>query len=103
MILSTWIIWGATSLVFNCANAINRRALQSQSRFWNGWSSFIVGVLFASSVVGIGTEILRAGSRREVAFAVVLYGAMCVVGSVLGQEIVLRAPYFKRIEGRDDN
>jgi len=99
----TWIVWIAASLAFNCANAINRRALQSKSAVWNAWSSFIVGILYASSIVGIGGELLRAGSRREIASAILTYGVTCVLGSVIGQELVLRLTYFQKIErGRND-
>ena len=98
MSLLTWTIWALASAAFNFMNAVNRRALQSRNWVWNAWSSFIVGILFASSIVGVGNEILRAGSKREIGLAILVYGIMCVLGSVLGQELVLRLPYFQQIE-----
>jgi predicted membrane-bound spermidine synthase len=92
-----WILWSAASIAFNIANTVNSRAKQSHSWRWNAWSSFIVGVLFLASMVGIRAEILT-GSRRSTALAFLIYGLASAVGSVVGQEIVLQLPFFQHLE-----
>lgn len=96
-----WIIWAAASVAYNIALTMNSRAKVSRSWRWNACSSFIVGIFYVGSMVGIGNEILT-GSHRQLAAAIILYGLMGSLGSVIGQEIVLRLKFFQRIEGRND-
>lgn len=98
--ISTWLIWGTASVLFNVANTVNSRAKQSKSWKWNAWSSFVVGIFFLASMVGVGTEILT-GSRWATALAFLIYGLASAIGSVVGQEIVLQSEFFKKIEGRN--
>jgi hypothetical protein len=92
----TWIVWIAVSLAFNCASAVNRRALQSRSWRWGVWSSFTTGLLYMLGLVEANKILM--GSRAAIALAFLIYGMASAVGSVVGQEIVLQSKFFRKIE-----
>lgn len=98
--VTTWVFWSLASVAFNIANTVNSRAKQSRSWRWNAWSSFVVGILFLASMIGIGNEILK-DSHWVTALAFLVYGLSSALGSVIGQEIVLQLPFFQKIESKD--
>lgn len=102
MKLTAWIIWGAVSLLYNIALTINSRAKLSRSWRWNACTSFGVGLLYMGSVYGLGSEILW-GSRKALTIAFAIYGLMSSLGSVIGQEIVLKLRFFQRIEEHNND
>lgn len=101
MSIMTWVIWSLFAAAFSCANAVNRRALQSRSWLWNAWSTLTVGILYVGTIVGVGNEILT-GSHKAIVLAALIYGGASALGSVIGQELVLQLSFFQRIEHRDE-
>jgi hypothetical protein len=99
--LATWIIWIVVSLAFNCASAVNRRALQSRSWRWGVWSSFSTGLFYMAGLIGANKILL--GSRLTIALAFLIYGVASAIGSVVGQEIVLQFKFFQHLEERKND
>jgi hypothetical protein len=97
---AAWAVWSLMTVILNASLTLQSRAKNSDSLIFNGVASFITGLLYVGSLIGVGKSIFDAHSVSAVAFAVTLYAAASSVGSVLGQYAVLKLPFLRKLEHR---
>src|SRR6266404_694165 len=98
----TWTIWIVGTILLNASLSVASRAKNSASLGFNFTSSWLSGVLYIGSLIGVGRSVLDAHSIPVAALAIGFYATASAVGSTAGQWAVLKLPFLRRLEHPND-